>query len=382
MRKQILILAPTPYVMNVTLARHVKVLSEHDIDVAVTACDGQLPENCSCQSIDVSFYTNPGIVGKLMIAFLSLSRMFGLIFKLPGFKKIHSLIAAKQYDLIIVQGVIFLPAVFDAKAPHTKVFLDAQEYYPREFEESFVWKLIKAPIVDYLCKKYLHRLDKFTTLGTKLAEEYTKKFGVACDVIYNDMPAFNITPKPILDDEKIKLIHHGAAMPARKIELMIDVASYLDDRFTLTLMLMPSDKAYYEQLVERAKQNKRVNIIPPVPTKDLIETAAEYHIGLFLIHPANFSYLNCCPTKFWQFIQSGLCLATGPFPELQMFIERYQLGVFSKTFEPKDLAEKINKLSVDDINTYRQHVAKAARELCSEYTEEKLRSIIFQLLHT
>jgi len=368
--------------MNVTLARHVKVLSDNLIDIAITKCDGQLPANCKCHTIDVSFYTNPGFLGKFVIAFLSLTKMFGLIFRLPGFGKIQQLIAATQYDLIIVQGVIFLPAVFAAKATHTKVFLDAQEYYPREFEESFIWRLVKAPIVDYLCRKYLHRLDKFATLGTKLAEEYAKQFGVHCDVIYNDMPASSIIPTVIQQGEKIKLIHHGAAMPARQIELMIDVAAHLDERFTLTLMLVPSDKNYYEQLVNKAKPFRNIEIIPPVPTSKLIETAAQYHIGLFLIHPANFSYLNCCPTKFWQFIQSGLCLATGPFPELQMFVEEYKLGVFSNTFEPKDLAEKINKLSIEKINQYRQNVAAAASKLCSENTELKLKQITTQLLNT
>jgi hypothetical protein len=378
MKKKVLVISPTAFEMNLTMGRYAEVLKDKDkYDLTFFCTDAvEAAKQFNIQKIDVEFYTRPSFINKVIISLLSLLRLYPLIFKLSGFRMIKSAIAKQQYDLIICQGVIFLPAIFGVKSAGTKVILDAQEYYPREFEESFIWRLIKQPVVYYLCRTYLRRVDLFFTLGEIIAQEFTKQFGVECKVIYNDLPFNNTRLSFDAGKKEIRIIHHGAAMPSRQIELMIKVAELLEPRFTLDLLLVKSSPAYYSYLEGLVEKQDRVRLIEPIPTSQLIDFAAQYDIGLFLVQPSNFSYLNCCPTKFWQFIQSGLCLATGPFPELVKFIDTHKLGVYGSDFTPAKLADKINALSALDVYEYRKNSVQASAVLNAERTNERLLQMI------
>ena len=76
-----------------------------------------------------------------------------------------------------------------------------------------------------------------TTVCHGIAKEYQKNFGVSAGVVYNAPKYQPISPIKSQED-KIRLVHHGVALESRCIELMIEMVSYLDDRFTLDFYLV------------------------------------------------------------------------------------------------------------------------------------------------
>ena len=103
-------------------------------------------------------------------------------------------------------------------------------------------------------------------------------------------------------------------------------------------------------------------------------------MGLFLIPPVNFSYQMTLPNKFFEFIMAGLAVAIGPSPAMASIVEQYGLGVVADSFEPEDLARRLNALSADDIDAMKHRSLAVARELNAENEMRQLLDIYARLL--
>src|SRR5690606_36423920 len=149
-----------------------------------------------------------------------------------------------------------------------KIVLDAHEYYPRHFENKFLWKLMHSAYYKYICNKYIRQADKLITVSAGIKSEYDEKFGIQSVLVLNS-PEFaeNLQPN-LIENETVKLIHHGIANSSRKLDKMIRMMDYLEPRFHLYLMLMPTDESYFQKLKKMAK-GKRITFLNPVPTMEI-----------------------------------------------------------------------------------------------------------------
>jgi len=154
----------------------------------------------------------------------------------------------KKADIILANDINTLPlGVLLAQKWNSKLMCDLHEYAPAEFDANPLWKHIMSPYNDYLCKKYLPYTDKVMTVCEGIGNKYKHSYGIRCEVI--DNAAFYVDQKPIITrDNEIRMIHHGIAIPERKIENMILLMKLLDKRYKLDLMLMPYNKNYIKKL--------------------------------------------------------------------------------------------------------------------------------------
>ncbi len=309
-----------------------------------------------------------------------------LIFRF--YHKAYALLYGQQinfkndFDLIIANDIEALPLAFQYRG-NAKIIFDAHEYAPRHFENKLSWRVFFQGFNKFLCAKYIPMVDGMITIGEGIAKEYEKHYNVK-PVIITNAPAYcNIQPKKT-DPKKIKLVHQGIANPSRKLELMIEMMDYLDDRFYLDLMLMKpihrSNMIYLEKLKKIASKKERVRFIPPVSTEELIPTLNQYDIGIVLIPPINFNYKNTLPNKFFECIQARIALAIAPIPELKKITEKYNLGVVSEDFTAKRLAHKLNALSAEEIDHFKKNTSTAAQELNAEKNEVIFNDLVRKVL--
>lgn len=290
----------------------------------------------------------------------------------------------ENFDLIIANDVDALPLAFDIKTSGRVIF-DAHEYAPRHFENKMTWRLFFQPFNIYLCRRYIPRVDAMLTVGKGLADEYAKNFPVS-PVIITNAAVYHDIPPGQNDSGVIRLIHHGIANQSRRLELMIEMMGYLDDRFSLDMMLMTSDyassktKSYIEQLKEQVSGDSRIRILPSVQSSEVVRTINSYDIGVFLIPPVNFNYANTLPNKLFDFIQARLGVAIGPTPEMAKIVRTYELGVVSESFEAKALADKLKPLTREQVNNFKANSARAARELNAETNEKIFNQLLDSLL--
>jgi hypothetical protein len=291
-----------------------------------------------------------------------------------AFQKLKNL----DIDLILANDIESLPiSVKLAELKKCKLIYDAHEYTPREFENSWQWRFFYQQYKTYLCKKHLSKVDLMLTICEGIAEEYRKQFNIKPMVITN-APSFQTLPIGKVDNNKIRIIHHGAAIPERSLELSIQVAKYLDQRFELNFMLV-GNNSYIQQLKQLAKIYPNINFIDPVPMPQIAEFINRYDIGLCMIPPTNFNYKNGLGNKFFEFIQARLMLAIGPSPEMANYTAKYSLGLVTKTFDPEEMAMQLNTLTTEKIQHFKSNTNKYAYELSFERNKKHMINAVSQL---
>lgn len=306
-----------------------------------------------------------------------LRRYISLV-KIPTRMKIVEDIKRSNFDIIFCHDLILLPIILENKK-NAKVIFDAREFYPKENEKNFRWKLLFSNFNDWLCRKYLKHVDYMYSVSYNYAKEYGKAYNIQCNVLHS-LPKYYDYNKIKINNGKIKIIHHGVANEDRLTHLMIEMMDYVDERFELDLMILPNQQDYFKKLNDMVKIRSNVNIIPAVKYEQIIPFISNYDIGLFLAPPNSFNLEFCLPNKFFEFIQARLAIAIGPSVEMKKFIEKYDLGVFSDEFTPKSLAEKLNNLTENDILKFKKNSNEAAKVLNSNSTNLLIEKIIKEVL--
>ncbi|KAB0574312.1 glycosyltransferase family 4 protein [Helicobacter pullorum NCTC 12824] len=192
---------------------------------------------------------------------------------------------------------------------------------------------------------------------------------------------FTSFPTHYVQENSIRIIHHGMASPDRYIHKMIEVMDYVDSRFTLDLMLVATYyQDYFETLQQMAAERQNTRIIPIVPFEEIIPFTSQYDIGMFLVPFSTFNLKMCLPNKFFEFIQARLAIAIGPSPEMSKYVKTYNLGIISKDFTPQSMAESLNKLTKEEILQYKENSNKAAKILNAQKEGEKVLKILEEVL--
>lgn len=361
--------------MDARVKRHVNFLRQAGHHITLVCHDAEAYEGVQLIKIKP---LKLNLIKKIISSALLFSRLYLLAYRyLYGYK----LNLDRQFDIILSNDIETLPLAFHYKGS-AKIMFDAHEYSPRQFEDKLVWRIFFQGFNEYLCRKFIPKVDTMITIGQGIADEYEKNYGVKPTVITNACAYYNIEPRKT-DPNHIKLVHQGIATPSRKLELMFEMMDHLDNRYTLDLYLVKpahrSNIIYLEKLKELAKKNNHIRFAKPVPHAELINTLNQYDIGITLIPPINFNYANTLPNKFFECIQARIAQAIGPIPEMKKIIEQYSMGVVSGDFNPKKLAEKIKQLSADQISDLKKKCGPAASEFNAEKNEVAFNEIIHRL---
>ena len=270
-------------------------------------------------------------------------------------------ITGKQFDIIIANDADALPVALKIKG-NAKVIFDAHEYSPEENNDSLRWRILFKKYKTNLIKKYAQKADFMLTVCDGIAKKYNSEFGLNPMVITNAADYFENTNSMKVGD-KIKIMHHGLALPQRKIENMIEMMDFVDERFELDLMLVFRKEEYKKELEQLIGTKKNVRLIPPVSTDEIVPFISQYDMGIYLLEPNNFNNKHALPNKFFEFIQGRLAIAIGPSPEMAKIVSDFDLGLVSKDFEAKNLADTVNSFTTDKIIYYKGKSNLAAKEL-------------------
>jgi hypothetical protein len=354
--------------------RQIELLSgEHDVTAAGFS-DPQLP---GVRFVDASGTRKSPQRRALAAARLLLRRYESYYWNVGHVALARQALSGGTYDLVIAHEADAWPLAFALRSG--RVLLDAHEYAPREFEDLRQWRWLRQRYRRHVCASFLPRADAVTTVCEGIAKEYTAHFGVHPVVIMNATPRRELTPAPVAPD-RVRMIHHGAAIRSRRIETMILALDHLDDRFSLDLMLVGDDTDYVASLQELARSRPRVRFRPAVPMDRIPEETRDYDVGLFLLEPTSFNYLHALPNKFFEFVQARLAVAIGPSPEMARLVREFDCGVVSDDFRPDSLASALAALTPESLARLKQNAHRAADALCWEPEGEKLLALVHSLL--
>lgn len=379
--KRILILAYSNLNHDARVARQINFLSEK-YHLTIVCFDS--PKDWEHEVFRIK-RIKPGFFQKAFGSVFLLTGLFELAYEvIYDFPVLRKQLESRTFDLIIANDIESLPLAFKIKKDE-KILFDAHEYAPRHFEDNLVWRIFFQRFNKYLCKKYLPQIDQMITVGAGLAKEYANYYPVKPIIVTNANYFTSLSPTPV-EGKKIRLIHHGAANPSRQLEIMIEMMEYLDERFTLDLMLLTptiankKTRGYLDSLMVLIKDKTNISIIPPVKSSEVVNFIHSYDIGVFLLPPINFNYANTLPNKLFDFIQARLAIAIGPTPEMANIVNTYNLGVVADDFTAQSLAEKLNSLTAEKISFFKNQSDKHAQELSAEKNKTILNDLVDRLL--
>ena len=281
-------------------------------------------------------------------------------------------------DLIVANEIAALPLALRLAGGRARVLFDAHEYAPGEFDDFWWWRLLFGAQAADLCRRHIPRADAMTTVSHGIAERYAAETGMRPLVIWNAPFYAELQPQPVGD--RLRMTHFGWADPTRRIEEMIELMRFLDDRFTLDLILVPTDRRYLERLHRAARGDDRIRFLPPVPMRELVQSANGYDIGLYLLNADNFNRRFALPNKIFEFVQARLAVAVGPSPEMARLVREHDLGVVAADHQPQTLAARLSELDRDRVYAFKQRAHAAATSLCAERQGEHLTERIGELL--
>ncbi len=303
------------------------------------------------QFLKLKFLFSFGLVNPLDIPFLFDLKYYYLNKKL---KKIN-------FDILIYHHISSLPfMVYFSKKSKSKLIVNLHEYYPKEFNDQNNWSR-KENYLNSLCARFLKEANLLFCVNKSISEEYAHNFDIDRSniLVFYNVKNYEDTNPSIVDENNIKLVHHGAAIPSRNLDKMIDLVNLLPENYSLTLILVPSNREYFKRL-KRMKTDK-VIFENPVSSEKISKMLNQYDIGLYLLSPSNFNESNALPNKYFEFIQANLCLAVSPIDEMKEITEKNNFGVVSNSFDVNEMANCINALSVDDIERYKNNVHEKSK---------------------
>jgi glycosyltransferase involved in cell wall biosynthesis len=288
-------------------------------------------------------------------------------------------LVSQKPDLVVLHGIHHLPWVSKAiDELNCPLILNMHEYYPLEFEDDAFWMRTVKPEYDDILRRYAKKAKAYFVVCDSIIQEYSKSGFTNQFLIRNTKPVYPLQPK-FNGVKDVHMIHHGVCNASRKIELTIESMKHLPDNYFLDLMLVP-DRIVFPKLLELAKSDKRIRFLDPVPTKQIPEFINSYDIGLFLLPPSNFNYLNALPNKLFEFIQARLAIVVSPNPEMKALVEQYEMGVVSKDYSAEEFAKAIRSIDSDKLKKFKINTDKAAREINDEKEQLKIKEVVDSLI--
>lgn len=278
------------------------------------------------------------------------------------------------FDFVIVKHWTSLPIAMLMQG-NPKIWLDINEVFEAEHDNSKLWQLIYKPVIIRLLKL----AERQIVLRSATSLEQIKYM--------NDDAILHLpnTKKPLekaevkqKSSEKIKLLYHGLIAPNRSLETAIK-ALYHSERPDLELTIRGSGKPKYiaklKALAERLQLSSHVHFKPSIENSKLIETASHYDIGLCLFDNQSQQLMLAEPNKIYEYMAAGLGIIASETPTMKRMIEAEKIGELTiiSNDQVNALTQIFQNLSQEKVKTWqRKSHIQASKTWQDNYDWNKL----------
>ena len=291
-------------------------------------------------------------------------------------------------DILVSNDLDSLPANFiAAKLKKIPLVYDSHEYF------TGVPELINRPKVQRIWKKIesycLPKVDYAITVNESIAqlfkEEYNKDFNVIRNVPLITKPFLSEREKlrselGLPQSKKIIILQGAGINIDRGAEELVEAMKYLTDYLLLIVGggdVIPDLK----KIVSEKNLKDCVWFITKQPIEILRKYTAASNLGITLDKANNINYKLSLPNKLFDYIHAGIPVLSSDLPELKNIVVGYNIGKICLDHDPKNISSLIEEMlsSVEQIKTWEDNTAIAARELNWDKEKERLLSIFKQI---
>lgn len=290
----------------------------------------------------------------------------------PAVAAARELLRGRTFDVVFADDIDTAGLALGL-APVKGVHLDLHEFAPLQHSEMLRFRLFVAPFLRWQLRTFGTRVTSTTTVGGEIARRYGREFGFTPGVVTNAAPFAELAPVQVGDP--IRLVHAGAALANRRLEVLLDAVD-LAAGVTLDLYLTPNDASVMASIRERAAGHPRIRLLDAVPYRDLIATLNGYDVGVHILAPTNYNNLYALPNKLFDYVQARLGVIVGPSPEMAAIVEQHGLGAVSPDFTAGALAQILQGMTREEVARWKAASHASAHDLSSERQVETWRQAV------
>ncbi len=204
-------------------------------------------------------------------------------------------------DLIHINDFFALPSGMAAALDSEAVSLfDAHEFSLDQKRLPKIKSWLLKFYALYILKFLGIKADSYITVSDGIAKLYNQRLGIDPAVIMNAPEKVQIQRRDF-DPADIRIIHHGSAVPQRNLELLIEVASILDARYSLHFMLLRDSKNYIDYLkrIAAEKAPDKIHFHDPVNPDMIVGFISKFDIGIHVLYDNFLNHKFALPNKIF-----------------------------------------------------------------------------------
>lgn len=215
-------------------------------------------------------------------------------------------------ELYIGHNLGSLPAIFSAsKYYNAKSIFDFEDYHRGEFDENSQHSKMAIKVENL----YFPQISAITTASPSITQVYKNIFPHAPMTTINNCFPFSLSIDYLIDlpQKPLKLFWFSQYIgKMRGLETVIESMSrFSTDEITLTLLGTASNeiKLYFKSLSKKLNlSEKQLVFLNPVSEKEIVQIAAQHHIGLASEYAHNVNRDLCLTNKIFMYLLAGNAL--------------------------------------------------------------------------
>jgi len=144
----------------------------------------------------------------------------------------------------------------------------------------------------------------------------------------------------------VRVVYLGALIPSRHCEDIILAFSNMQLRDVTCDLIGFGEEEYIASLHSLISDNgiTNVRIQPPVSNASMLDSLANYDIGLAFYRNTNLNQYYCAPNKIYDYIVMGLAVVTNRYPGLIDVVEKDKIGVCIDEVTPETIRDALQTI--------------------------------------
>ncbi len=298
--------------------------------------------------------------------------------------KLFFFLLFRKCDLLVANDLdTLLPVHLVSRIRRKPLVYDTHEYFTGSPEVASrpkifrVWKRLE----NLLFPKQKTIITVNGSIAGLYEQEYSKKLHVVRNLPVYRRPDTDISRKSLgLPEEKKIILLQGSGINVDRgaEELLLSMLPHHGISNALLLIIGGGNVIdVLKQIVKEEGLEERVKFLPKMPYDKLLQYTAKADIGVSLDKDSSVNYRFSLPNKIFDYMVSGTPVLASDLPEVSAIIKKYNTGMIAQSHDPAHIAQCIKTMFEDEtrLKQWRENCLKAARELCWEKEEPKVREI-------
>lgn len=281
---------------------------------------------------------------------------------------------ANDLDTLLAASIL-------SKLNRGKLIYDSHELYSEQFIDTSIFLKKSLEIIERLL---VRRTDAVITVNDSIAEILSNRYSINTPVTILNCPNYQESLKKGQSEKNdfVKLIYVGKYMSGRGLEEIILGMKHVQNA-VLFLRGFGDLESKLVKMVKEEKLQDKVKFLEPVPMTEIVNSLADFDIGIVPYKPVSLNNKLATPNKVFEYMMAGLAVCSSDIPELRKIVLSNNLGEVFDPYSPEKIAKAINKLiqNKTELERMKNNSKKCSKEIYNwEIQSEKLASIYEDLL--